>query len=345
MRKDYVKAATARIVAVAAFFAVCVALCGVAPAWAAGASATATALPTPALARHAPPGVPQGYVVTPFGYFHPSCVHAVGHGEVLLGDGRIKRTDGTTSAMQVCRYARYTKNGTRIALGDSPPGPVSPRRGLAYRTPEADGWLEASWYHQRAPFGGISARWLVPSAPASNVGQVLYYFPGLEDYENVVSILQPVLAWNGFNDQAWTIASWNCCTSGNANYSTPESAASGDAIVGTVSGDCAAGRICSTWNVATVDKSNGQATTLEQTSSYGQTFDWAFAGVVEVYGVQACDQYSNNGFVDFTSVSLLDVEKKSIRRVPWTPSGLMQDAAPACNYGVTVTPTSASLSF
>lgn len=160
-----------------------------------------------------------------------------------------------------------------------------------------------------------------------------------------LDLLQPVLGWNGFDDHAWSISSWNCCTSGNANYSTPQGTATGDEIVGTVSGNCAVGSMCSTWNIATVDKTNGHTSTLEQTSSYGQRFDWAFAGVVEVYGVSACDQYSSNGFVDFTAVSLLDLENKPLSRPGWTASGLMQDNAPPCDYGVTIAPTSASLSF
>jgi hypothetical protein len=67
--------------------------------------------------------------------------------------------------------------------------------------------------------------------------------------------------------------------------------------------------------------------------------------VLEVYGVGACSQYSSNGFVDFTNVVLDDVGDKPIAHVPWAPSGLMVLNPPTCNYGVSVTPTSASLTF
>ena len=36
-----------------------------------------------------PAGVPDGYVITPFGYFHPSCVRQLTEGETLLADGII----------------------------------------------------------------------------------------------------------------------------------------------------------------------------------------------------------------------------------------------------------------
>ncbi|PMS19383.1 hypothetical protein C0Z18_13730 [Trinickia dabaoshanensis] len=347
MQIRYLGAATARIGAVAAFFMLVASLCGTmfTRAWAGEPSAPLAARPTPTLALHAPAGVPKGYVVTPFGFFHPSCVHAVGRGEVLLSDGRIERADGTALPVRACAYPAYAAKGARLALTGSKQGPALSVPVPAGALPTADGWLEASWFNEKAPFGGISANWLVPSAPSSDVGQVLYYFPGLEDYENVVTILQPVLGWNGFNDRAWTISSWNCCTSGNANYSSPEPVATGDTIAGTVSGAWAAGTVCSTWNIATVDKTNGRQSALKQTSSFGQTFDWAFAGVVEVYGVSACDQYSRNGFVDFTAVSLLDVRDQRIGRPGWQASGLLQDSAPACNYGVTIAPASASLTF
>ncbi|WP_116136495.1 hypothetical protein [Trinickia diaoshuihuensis] len=351
MRRRYLEAATARIGAAAAFFMLGAVLCGamLTRVWAGEPSASAavssapTLAPTPA--RHVPVGVPSGYVVTPFGFFHPSCVHAIGRGQVLRFDGSIERADGTIVPVRACGYPSYGRQGGRIEPGGSRWGPGLPIPGLAGASPGADGWLEASWFNDKAPFGGIAAKWLVPSAPDADVGQVLYYFPGLEDYENIVTILQPVLGWNGFSDHAWTISSWNCCTSGNANYSNPEPVATGDEIVGTVSGACPAGNVCSTWNIATVDKTTGRQSTLKQTSSFGQTFDWAFAGVVEVYGVDACNQYSSNGFVDFTAVSLLNVNDKPIRRPGWQASGLLQSSAPACNYGVTVGPSSASLTF
>ncbi|HEV3106568.1 MAG TPA: hypothetical protein VGZ01_12870 [Trinickia sp.] len=297
---------------------------------------------TPTVARHLPPGVPQGYVVTPFGYSHLSCVRAVAAGETLLADGRIQAADGRVQPSPACGHPRYRPDGIRIDPSAWPGDAVYDKRGHA---PSANGWLEASWYHGSAPFGGVNAKWLVPSPPASDVGQVLYYFPGLEDYEHVVTILQPVLAWNGFNDHAWSIASWNCCISGNVNYSYPVAVATGDMIAGAITGDCPAAQVCSRWDIVTADTTRATQSVLRRTSNNGQRFDWAFAGVLEVYGVGACSQYSSNGFVDFTNVVLDDVGDKPIAHVPWAPSGLMVPNPPTCNYGVSVTPTSASLTF
>ena len=39
--------------------------------------------------------VPDGYVATPFGYFHHSCVRSLAKGEKLLPDGRVQHADAT----------------------------------------------------------------------------------------------------------------------------------------------------------------------------------------------------------------------------------------------------------
>jgi hypothetical protein len=319
--------------------ACCVVLAGMSAALAAPGGAPVPRL-GPTLSHAAAPGVPQDYVVTPFGYFHPSCVRAIGADERILADGRVVRGDGTAAPFSVCRYAHYTSAGMRVAA-DARPSSAASRP----RAPEANGWVEASWYNDSAPFGGLSADWIVPPAPEVNVGQVVYFFPGLEDYENVVSILQPVLGWNGFNDSAWSISSWNCCVSGYANYSGPVAVASGDAIHGVIKGDCPAGQACPSWDIVTRDVATGKQTTLAKTGSYGQRFDWAMAGVLEVYGVSACAHYPKSGYIDFTAVVLDDLNLRPVGHVPWTASGLLQDGAPACNYSVGVAPSSASLTF
>lgn len=67
---------------------------------------------TPAAGPNRPAAVPEGYVITPFGYFHPSCVRTLGASEKLLADGRVRHADGTTDvSAAVCAYAHFTANG------------------------------------------------------------------------------------------------------------------------------------------------------------------------------------------------------------------------------------------
>ncbi|AUH51321.1 hypothetical protein CXB49_11095 [Chromobacterium sp. ATCC 53434] len=309
------------------------------------------ALQTPALAAdavrpttaaaHRPAGVPADYVVTPFGYFHPSCVQEIRPGETLQADGRIRAADGGLRAAVACRHARFGPQGE--AIGQNGPAP----KPQASTDDQINGWVLDTELVTSSAYAGISANWTVPAAPASSDGQVVYFFPGLQDRNNVQSILQPVLGWNAFNDNRWTIASWNCCRDGAVNYSTPQATASGNQIVGTVQNNCAAGTAtCTSWNIVTRDATRNVASTLSRTSNYGQTFNWAFGGVLEVYGVNSCDDYPSDGAMSFTAVRLLDVNKQPITqpaKLGWSANVLQQQAG--CNLNAAASPTVSSLSY
>jgi len=93
-----------------------------------------------------------------------------------------------------------------------------------------------------------------PPAPASNNGQTLYFFPGLEDIDDVVTIIQPILGWNSDYASAWGIASWNCCVSGTTYEAKPQRVSSGDTILGYMFDTCAAGMLsCTSWDIVTSD--------------------------------------------------------------------------------------------
>jgi hypothetical protein len=180
----------------------------------------------------------------------------------------------------------------------------------------------------------ISATWKVPRGPALAGGQTLYFFPGLEPAATGDTILQPVLAWNGFYDRRWTIASWNCCKDGNVIHSAPRNVSTGDTITGSVSGSgCDAAGVCSSWTVRT-SSSRGASTTLN-TTAYGEVLDWEFGGAFEAFGVDSCGQYPSDGRIAFTSIA---VRKTSgAYTVPaWYPADY--GGSPDCVTSVTAAP-------
>src|SRR5271170_8102910 len=62
----------------------------------------------PRTATTRPAGVPEGFVITPFGYFHPSCVNQLAKGDVLHADEKaIHRSNGTVDKIPACAYAHY----------------------------------------------------------------------------------------------------------------------------------------------------------------------------------------------------------------------------------------------
>lgn len=289
-----------------------------------------------------PASVPSDYVITPFGYFHPSCVREVREGETVLADGRIRFKDGTEEAnIPSCNFPRYTSKGEPVIEGLGNPEPPY----ISWS------WIEAGQVStSSSSYGKIVATWTVPPTPDSNNGQTLFFFPGFEDINNTQLIIQPVLGWNDGQSGVgpWNIASWNCCPSGTANYSTPVTVNPGDEIQGTIKGTCKAGtQSCSKWKITTKDVTTGKTTTLSNTPSEGQTFNWAQSAVLEVYSISRCSDFPPNGSIEFSSVALFDDDFKKIKNPGWTPMYWVQQGVtiPWCNYSATTTATTATLTY
>jgi hypothetical protein len=269
-----------------------------------------------------PAQVPEGYVITPSGYFHPSCVLQIAEGETLMARGRVlQHADGSLANVPACTYPHYTARGEIVAAGVGSVEPPS----------ISHSWIEDANITTGTSYGELTATWTVPVGPTTNDGQTVYFFPGLEDVNDVVSIIQPVLGWYGGQ---WTIASWNCCPSGITVESSPVSVNAGDTILGTIKNTCSPGtESCSTWNITTDDETTGKSTTLGNTPSEGQTFNWAFAGALEVYDVVQCPDYPPNNSLIFSDVALYDDNFDLISNPGWSIANYTSGLTPQCNYG------------
>jgi hypothetical protein len=295
--------------------------------------------PLPKAGPHRPANVPEGYVITPAGYFHESCVRILAKGERILADGHLQHEDGTIDRdVAVCAYPRYTASGILISPGTMNKNTQIAKSTLEATVPEISGWLEDAQINTGSPttsYGALIATWTVPPQPASDDGQTLYFFPGFEDIDGAVNgvftILQPVLGWTGGQ---WGIASWNCCISGIVSVSTPVNVSPGDQIYGSVTSTCAAGTLsCPTWNVLTLDMTTGDSTTLADAPSDGQIFNWAFGAVLEPYYIVSCDDYPSNGHLNFDKITVFNQDLKPLSRTKWTTTVLTDDP-PQCNYSV-----------
>ena len=276
---------------------------------------------------HRPAAVPENYLITPFGYFHPSCVVQLAKGdELLTNKGVIQHSNGTSSKMPMCAFAHYRADGERV-MGDE--------QGI--KNPDiSHAWIEyASVVDvQGKSYGYLYAEWPVPPTPTANDGQTLYYFPGVEDIDDVVTIIQPVLGWNSDYASAWGIASWNCCESGTTYEATPQQVSSGDTIYGVIG--CATAQPCTSWYISTFDYQNGKQSYFSNTPSYGQTFNWAFAGVLEVYNIKQCSDYPTNGSTAFGSITLTSQSGVVITNPAWNMTNWASGLTPQCNYAATL---------
>jgi hypothetical protein len=277
-------------------------------------------------------GVPEGYVVTPFGYYHSSCVQVLGKGDILKPDELVvQHKDGSLDSMRACAYAHYTSGRT----------PVEPN---AKEPSIAHAWIEDVFAQTNTSYGGLITEWKVPPTPKSNDGQTLYFFPGMEDDKDVKTIIQPVLGWNSNYKDAWEIASWNCCTQGTVFESTPLLVQPGDTILGTMHDKCKAGTLeCSSWDVITDDVTSHQQTELVNTSSFKQTFNWAFSNVLEVYNVVKCSDLPPNNALTVSDIALYTDGFVQIKNPAWFVS--VANVTPKCDYGGFVTETKTTITY
>jgi hypothetical protein len=271
-----------------------------------------------ALADGRRPGtVPPGFVPTPHGWFHPSCVVEVRKGERLREDF-VEAADGSRRALGRCAHPSYDPRGAERLPQPTPPPYID------------QGWIEAAETRAGA-IEWLSATWTVPLDPAVAGSQTVYLFPGIVPLATNDTILQPVLGWNALDDHRWTIASWNCCRNGNALHSELLDVPAGADVTGTVAGSgCASDTgVCSTWRIETAATTGG--VTALDTDSYGEALDRTFAGALEVYSVGECGQLPTSGSVTFRA---LDARLVGGGPVPtaWTPD--LWSVTPACSYGV-----------
>jgi hypothetical protein len=293
-----------------------------------------------------PSNVPEGYVVTPFGFFHPSCTRSLAIGERILSDKRVQHADGTVEENALaCTYPHYTHNGVAINPGSANTSTGASNNIEANTSPEVNGWLEnanVATGSQTQSYGALLATWTVPSQPSANDGQVLFFFPGLEDIYSTQSILQPVLQWN---QGQWSLSSWNCCINGVVANSPGVNVTAGDEVYGSITSNCPAGALsCATWNVLGLDLSTGESTTLSDTPSEGQEFNWAFGGVLEPYYVVRCEDYPSNRSLKFDKVTVFDQGLHPVDHPQWDEASNSQ-VLPQCHYGVQATPRDVTLDY
>ncbi len=289
-----------------------------------------------------PANVPSDYVITPFGYFHPSCVRMVQEGATLLADGRLRFKDGTEETVApYCSFPHYTAKG-ELVVGSNP-GPLE----------ISHSWIEAGQISATTPYNEVGATWTVPETPTTNDGQTLYFFPGLMHTPSDPDvIIQPVLGWNDGQSGVgpWNIASWNCCPTGMAWYSTPVTVNPGDQISGTVLSVCGNVPVieaCPKWNIITTDVTTRGTTTLNSVFPDLITFEWAVSGALEVYSVNQCSDYPPNGSTTFSNVVLFDNYYRRVPNPGWSPEYWVTQGGtdPWCNYNATTTSTTATLSY
>ena len=281
--------------------------------------------------RH-PANVPSGFIVTPFGYMHPSCITHLREGERASKDMLLHHADGTLDKIPTCQYPRYKANGQMVESTAS----QEDIQAAAVKQPTISwDWVESVTANYAVNLGEQSSTWVVPPSPTSHDGQTDYFFPGIGN------IMQPVMGWGADFKTGWGIASWICCSP--AAESPVIQVNPGDRILGTITQDCALGTsACATWKVSITDQTTGKSTTLSAEPLQGRQNE-AIGGVLEVYNIVQCSDYPPNGQITFNS-TFYDYSGNLVSNLNWSGAASTTDS-PQCHYSAHGSGTQITLTY
>jgi hypothetical protein len=147
----------------------------------------------------------EDLVLTPGGYRPKSLVHLIEPGHVLDGTtGRLRKLD--PSGQVVADFGPIPPSRPDNALLLPGKVAVSAEEGPAF----GNQWIAyALWNNTTGnPISSFTTTWVVPRAPATHSGQLIYLFNGIQ---NSTMIYQPVLQWGTSPDgggNSWAVASW-----------------------------------------------------------------------------------------------------------------------------------------
>jgi hypothetical protein len=118
----------------------------------------------------------------------------------------------------------------------------------------------------------------------------------------------------------------------------------GDVIYGSITSECSVGSAsCAKWNVLSEDKTTGKSTTLANTPSDGQTWNWGFGAVLEAYSVSSCAQLPAADSITFNTTLYTD-GLVAITTPGWKGE-LDATSPPSCSYSQTVTVSAEELKY
>jgi hypothetical protein len=294
-----------------------------------------------------PAGIPRGYEVTPNGLVHRSCIRIVPDGHSVAADGVITSPTGERTAPAPCRHPRLDPRTLAEITYDSAGGHTS-------------SWVISAGWHNTPPLGFLRATFVVPPGPQDS-SVTIYLFPSMTPAKGG-PILQNVLGWQP--GIGWRITSGICCPPGSQNWSRHLPVNTGDTITAYITW-CpafaarpeqagAAGRPASAragsahpgsaascdWLVLTTDNTTGQSVSLAVNDTTPVVN--AGGGALEAYSFTACDQLPGGGTIAFTNIELRD-QNGNVLQPDWSPH--YWDGPVQCNYGITSTATSVTLTW
>jgi len=238
--------------------------------------------------------VGEELVLTPGGYRRRSLVHYIEPGHFLdLAGGNIRKMQ--VSGREVMNFGTLP-----IRPGGEPLMPRNVALHPRLKPALGSGWIAyASWANNTGhPISRFSTVWAVPLAPASDHGQTIFLFNGIQ---NSTMIYQPVLQWGpsaAGGGSYWSVASWYVDgQGGQAFHSNLVRVNTNDALIGVMTLTGQVGNQFSyTCEFSGVANTSLPITNVQELTSACET--------LEAYGVQQCSDYPNATSIKFAAADI-----------------------------------------
>jgi len=262
-------------------------------------------------------------VLTPGGYRPKSLVQLVQPGAIIdATDGRHRVLDASGKvladlgviAVKTLGRPLMPDNVVRFA-GTSPAVGAAPALVPSF----GSGWITyGSWSNTTGkPVSVFSTRWVVPPAPATQSGQIIFLFNGIQ---NSTMIYQPVLQWGvsaAGGGNHWSVASWYADGQGGPAFHTN--------LVNVNPGDVLTGIMTLTSQSAKGFTYNCQFQGIANTSlpiQNVQELTWCVE-TLECYSITKCSDYPNT---NKTAMSAINLQTGSVHPVMiWTLNNPVTD--------------------
>jgi hypothetical protein len=226
----------------------------------------------------------DGYVLTPGGYRHASCVFEVPHGSQFVGN-ELRMGGRLIRRFAPCPFPVKPATGPDSNVSVASLGDIIPAWAAFDYAEASRNAFGFDWYNSMA------SEWRVPPAPALQTDQTVFIFNGV-DTQSGAELLQPVLQWGRSalgGGQRWSVGTWYVVSGGIEAGSPLTDVSVGDLIHGEMTArDCTSDNTCA-WDVFwRLNGANGPDRTV--TARPIELMHRAYKGVLEVYGVKSCDQ-------------------------------------------------------
>jgi len=247
-------------------------------------------------------------VLTPGGLRPLSLVRQVEEGQVVLAVNGVAHAVEAADRENFMSSVALNENVAEITLQHEQTAALG------------SGWIAYAYWNNGTgnPIGYFTTNWTVPPEPATQSGQTIFLFNGIQNSGNNFGILQPVLQW-GFSAAGggpyWSVANWYVTSGGQALYTPLVQVNAGDNLTGIMDWTAQSG---GGFSYTSAFQGIGAVLTVENIAE----LTWANE-TLEAYGITQCSDYPAVAGTALTAILIQTAA--GYPQLNWTPVNQVTD--------------------